>query len=53
MIVLKKEYYAESLPDLEQVITDMYDNRQFEEIPVDEYGFHEGKFTVTIEWKAE
>jgi hypothetical protein len=53
MIVFQKEYYAESLPDLDQDIMDMYDNRQFEEIPVDEHGFHTGKFTVTITWEVE
>jgi hypothetical protein len=52
MIVLQKEYWAETLIDLEQDIVEMYDNRQFEEIPIDEYGFHKGKFTVTITWEA-
>jgi hypothetical protein len=53
MIVFEKEYDSESLVDLDRDISEMYDNRQFEEIPVDENGFHTGKFTVTITWEAE
>jgi hypothetical protein len=53
MIVLKKEYWADTLLDLEQDVVEMYDSRQFEEIPIDECGFHKGKFTVVITWEAE
>lgn len=53
MIVFNKVYYAESLIDISEDIDYMFDNKQFEEIPVDENGFHKGKFTVTVKWEKE
>jgi hypothetical protein len=53
MIVFKKEYYGESLVDLDRDISEMYDDHRFEQIPVDEHGLHKGTFTVTVTWENE
>lgn len=53
MVVFSNEYSSETLIDLDSDLVAMYDNRQFEEIPVDDCGFHKGKFTVTVVWEAE
>ena len=48
-ILLYKEYKGESIVDIEQ---DVYECINVSDLPVDEYGFATGTFTVKIEWEA-
>ena len=52
----KKEYDGESIIDLPEDMANMFNpyyNKNADTIPQDEYGFHEGKFIVTVEWVSE
>ena len=48
MIILKQEYCAEGLNDVEEDISDA-----IEQIESDEDGFKLGVFMVTVEWLPE
>ena len=48
-VLLKKEYSAESLLDAEQDIQESLAN---DIIPVDDSGFAQGTFTITVEWSS-
>ena len=43
-----KEYDGESIVDLDR---DIFEALNESNVPQDKYGFPEGTFTVTIEWK--
>lgn len=49
-VILNKEYYCETLLDLE---SDIEDSLNTSNIPKDDAGFYEGKFIVTVEWVKE
>ena len=52
-IFYKKEYDGESIIDLPEDMGNMFDpywNKYATDIPQDEYGLHQGKFVVTVEW---
>lgn len=52
--VFKKEYCGESICDLGRDLIESFDpqfNPKVSDIPQDEYGFQEGSFIVTVEWK--
>lgn len=52
-VIFKKEYDGESLCDVERDMSEAFDPRfniDVQDIPVDEYGFSQGTFKVTIEW---
>lgn len=54
--VFKKEYSGESIVDLERDISEALDttfNPGIDRIPVDDYGFPKGTFTVAIVWSEE
>lgn len=54
--IFKKEYDCEGLYDLPEDVTDALDERynpKVKDIPVDEYHYQLGKFTVTISWTPE
>lgn len=54
MLIFEKQYYSDTLIDLEQDVYETLNsisNDNLETIPSDEYGFLEGVFTVTITWK--
>lgn len=42
-----KEYDGESIVDLDR---DIFEALEESDIPQDKHGFHEGTFTVKIEW---
>jgi hypothetical protein len=51
MQIFEKTYDGESLHDLGRDISECLDenfNEASSKIPTDEYGFHQGEFTVTI-----
>lgn len=53
MIIFEKKYDGESLCDLQRDVDEAFQeeyNAVMEQVPTDKYGFHQGKFTVTIEW---
>lgn len=55
-VIFHKEYSSESLCDIERDMSECFDstyNIDMEGIPVDEHGFHEGYFEVTVTWKTE
>jgi len=52
IIIFDKHYTDEDLIDLEHHIWNML-NDNIAEIPVNEHGFREGTFRVTIEWIEE
>lgn len=47
MILIKKEYPGETLPESAEDIMDALNES---DIPQDEYGFHQGTFVITVEW---
>lgn len=54
MILFEKKYYGESLPDLGRDVDEALQvdyNPLMTQVPVDKYGFLNGKFTVTIQWE--
>lgn len=56
LTVFNKEYDGESIYDLDRDVTECLDgeyNPEADCIPIDEYGFQKGKFTVTITWSEE
>ena len=56
MIVFEKTYDGESIVDLSRDINECLDeefNLTISVIPQDEYGIHQGKFTVTVKWTPE
>jgi len=56
MIIFEKSYDGESLYDVSRDIAEAWDelyNPIIAGIPQDEYGFHAGKFTITIKWSEE
>ena len=56
MILFQHEYDGESIVDVDRDVSEAFSsdfNPAAAEIPVDEYGFQKGKFTVTIEWVPE
>lgn len=53
MIIFEKKYSGESIYDVSQDLADAFDssyNPAINDIPVDEYGFQSGTFTIKIEW---
>ncbi len=48
--LLQKNYDGESIVDVER---DVYEALNDSDIPVDEYGFAKGDYTVTITWSEE
>lgn len=48
MILFEKIYDSESIVDVE---LDVFNVINESEVNVDEHGFHNGEFKVTIEWK--
>lgn len=51
--LLNKEYDGEGLYDVGRDVTEAFDakfNKIVEQIPVDEYGFQRGIFTVSVKW---
>lgn len=56
IITFKKNYDGESIVDLFRDIGESFDSRfnlTMIKIPVDDYGFQRGTFTVKIEWRNE
>lgn len=56
LTIFKKEYDSESLYDLGRDIHEVFDerfNKIVKQIPLEESGFHQGTFTVSISWKSE
>lgn len=56
MKLFEKEYSAESLVDLQEDVFEAFNpkyNNLVDQILVDENGFMEGTFRVTIEWMDE
>ncbi len=52
MLIFEKDYSEESLADLSEDVMDaIYDNSL--NLPVDEYGFRKGTFTVRVIWDDE
>lgn len=54
--VFNKKYDDESLYDLGRDISECIDptfNPKIRDIPVDEHGFREGTFQVSVTWKSE
>ncbi|AFA44792.1 hypothetical protein ACQ27_gp661 [Klebsiella phage K64-1] len=54
--IFKKEYDGESLCDVQRDVVEAFStvfNPEMIDIPVDEYGFQEGTFVVSIKWKPE
>ena len=52
----EKTYCSEELCDLDRDVSEAFTevfNPLMKEIPVDEHGFHQGSFKVTIEWQPE
>lgn len=49
-VILNKEYYCETLLDIE---SDIYNILSISNIPKDDAGFYKGKFIVTVEWIKE
>lgn len=52
--IFYSEYCGESLVDLERDISECFDpsfNEKAKDIPVDEYGFPQGNFKVTVTWE--
>ena len=48
-ILLKKTYCGESIIDIEE---DVYSSIEYDkDIPVDEYGFSQGEYEITLTWK--
>ena len=50
MIIYSGEYSGESIVDIEEVIYDVINEA---DLPIDEYGFTKGTFTVTISWSED
>ena len=51
--IFSQTYDGETIADVQRDIMEAFDpryNNEVEDIPVDEYGFQKGRFTVTIEW---
>lgn len=56
LTVFEQEYSGESIVDLSRDIDECFSERYntvMEQIPSDEYGFHQGTFKVTVEWSPE
>lgn len=51
MIIFEREYFGESIIDLAEDLDYMFDDGP--EIPTDEYGIHQGRFIVKVEWVPE
>ncbi len=54
--LLRKSYDGESICDVHRDFAEAFDARfteQLKQIPVDEYGFQQGTFTVTVVWRPE
>ena len=54
--IFSQTYDGETIADVQRDIIEAFDPRYCSEvgdIPVDEYGFQKGRFTVTIEWSDE
>lgn len=54
--VFKKEYDGESIVDLGRDIYEVFDteyNPVIDLIPVDDYGFQKGTFTIAVVWSGE
>lgn len=52
----EKTYSSEELCDLDRDVCEAFTeafNPLMKGVPVDEHGFHEGSFKVTIEWLPE
>jgi hypothetical protein len=53
--IFEKHYDGESLCDLgrdmDEAVSEEY-NDKMRQLPVDEHGFPQGIFTVTIEWRS-
>jgi hypothetical protein len=52
-IIFEKKYDGETLYDLGRDIHECFDksfNPKVENIPVDEYGFQQGNFVVSVKW---
>ncbi len=52
-VIFDKEYDAESLYDLGRDIHECFDHRfnpSVKDIPVDEHGFQQGTFVVSVNW---
>ena len=53
MIIFSREYSGESIIDLAEDLSWMFDDGKGAEVPVDQYGIHKGTFTVTVTWKED
>jgi hypothetical protein len=53
MIVFEKDYSGESIIDLAEDLTWMFEDGNGAKVPVDEYGIHKGKFIVTVKWEED
>lgn len=54
--IFSQVYDGETIADVQRDVMEAFDpqyNPTGKDIPVDEYGFHKGRFTVTIEWSDE
>jgi hypothetical protein len=55
-VIFKETYDGESLYDVSRDIAEAFDedyNKAISSVPKDEYGFHKGNFTITVEWSEE
>jgi len=55
LAIFMKEYDGESIVDVSRDVFECFHNRFnpiAAQIPTDEHGFHEGIFTVTVEWRS-
>ena len=56
LLVFEEDYSGESIVDLNRDLDECFIeeyNTVMEQIPSDEYGFHQGTFKVTVEWSPE
>lgn len=56
MKIFEKDYSSEELCDLSRDIYEAFDekfNPIMADIPIDQYNFHKGSFTVKIIWEDE
>ena len=54
--LLKKSYGGESIVDSTRDFSEAFDGEftpQLKQIPVDEHGFHEGSFEVSVTWRSD
>jgi len=51
--IMDKEYCGEELGDISNDVADAVEFVDMDKIPVDEHGFQQGTFKVTITWESE